>query len=625
MKKIFIKTISIFIVIMLIFSSITVYAHNNSTIPGDEMVYYVQKWLNQTYGNDSRFNLVNENGKTGWNTINGLIRAMQIELGIQNTADNFGPSSQKLYGQNPLKRQDGVSDNKYAILQCALWCKGYSPGYNMKLVNNEIQFKAVFDEKVENAVISLKKDMGFLNPDGIVTVNVMKSLLSMDSFKLLPSSYGSNPQIREMQQSLNRKYESYIGIMPCDGVYGANTNKALIKALQIEEGIPKESLSSNFGNATKGCCPNIPYEYSNSSAKKYKRNTNYTQDEIKSITELLQYSLLVNGYYNGVMDGTYNNETENAVRQFQNHYMLDATGKCNIDVWMALLTSKGNPDRPAIACDCATILTEPTAKTLKDNGYKYVGRYLTGTYNGGISKAITRQEASIIFKNGLSFFPIYQTSARNREYFTVEQGTLDANLAFKAADDLGIPKQSIIYFAVDYDCTDYDTKNFIIPYFKSIYETLSPLDYKIGIYGTRNTCVKVSNAGYSVSSFISDMSTGFSGNLGFKIPDNWAFDQFATVSIGSGAGKIEIDKDAYSGRDNGVNRLEPIKDINKVTKGDLSLDGVLDSMDFSIYCKIICGEIYLTDDLKKISDLNNDGAVDGFDAIEFAVKYLNYK
>lgn len=31
-----------------------------------------------------------------------------------------------------------------------------------------------------------------------------------------------------MQQGLHRKYLAYIGIMPCDGVYGRNTNKALL-------------------------------------------------------------------------------------------------------------------------------------------------------------------------------------------------------------------------------------------------------------------------------------------------------------------------------------------------------------------------------------------------------------
>ena len=55
----------------------------------DQMVLATQNWLNDTYGGDSRFELVPENGKTGWATIYGLLRALQIELGIQNTSNNF--------------------------------------------------------------------------------------------------------------------------------------------------------------------------------------------------------------------------------------------------------------------------------------------------------------------------------------------------------------------------------------------------------------------------------------------------------------------------------------------------------------------------------------------------------
>lgn len=33
--------------------------------------------------------------------------------------------------ENPLQRQDGVTNRKFAILQGALWCKGYCPGYNL--------------------------------------------------------------------------------------------------------------------------------------------------------------------------------------------------------------------------------------------------------------------------------------------------------------------------------------------------------------------------------------------------------------------------------------------------------------------------------------------------------------
>ena len=100
----------------------------------DVMVQKTQQWLNITYGDDSRFNRVDEDGNTGWETINGLIRALQIELGITATADSFGPTTVSKFNQrfpNGIFEQDSAAteeSNVYAIIQGALWCKGYSTG-----------------------------------------------------------------------------------------------------------------------------------------------------------------------------------------------------------------------------------------------------------------------------------------------------------------------------------------------------------------------------------------------------------------------------------------------------------------------------------------------------------------
>lgn len=52
-----------------------------------------------------------------------------------------------------------------------------------------------------------------------------------------------------------------------------------------------------------------------------------------------------------------------------------------------------------------------------------------------------------------------------------------------------------------------------------------------------------------VTSFVGDLASGFSGNLGYPLPKNWAFDQIKEYTIGSGSGAISIDKNIYSGRD----------------------------------------------------------------------------
>ncbi len=559
MKTVSNKIISIIITLLVCISVVSVSAFaadsGESKYVGDEMVYLTQRWLNQEYGDVEDFGSVTENGKTGWDTVYGLLRALQHELGITELANSFGSATVSAYEQNILKRQDGVKDKKYAILQCALWCKGYNPGYKITEKDGKVIIDAVFDYEVEYAVKLMKTDAGFTEPDGVVTVNVMKALLSMDSFKLL-GNYGETEKIRKIQQELNRKYEAYTGLNPCDGIYGRNTNKALIYALQAEEKLPIGTANGNFGATTKLCCPEIPYD--ENGAKSYPgtaEGSAYTQPQITEFTKILQYALTVNGFDTGEADGVYDDELRDKIKEFQTAYGLSATGKADKGTWMSLLTSSGDTSRPAVAADCATILTAEKAKTLYSNGYRYIGRYLTGTYNGGVSKAITKEEAEIIFDAGLRFFPIYQTSARLESYFTESQGTEDAKAAIEAAQKLGIPKDTIIYFAVDFDATASHISSRILPYFEKVSEVMNKSVYRTGVYGTRNVCISTAEKGYTCSSFVSDMSTGFSGNLGFRLPSDWAFDQFATVTLGSGDGEIEIDKNGFSGRDKGVAAL----------------------------------------------------------------------
>ena len=533
----------------------------NSNVVGDPMVFYAQRWLNQEYGNVSGFGSVTENGRTGWDVVYGLLRALQHELGITNLSNNFGNQTSTLYNQNILSRNDGVTDRKYAILQFALWCKGYNPGYNISYNESTgvVSINAVFDEDVEDAIIELKEDAGLVNPNGVVSLNVMKALMSMDSFKLLGSSYGGKAEVRTMQQEFNRKYESYIGLIPCDGVYGRSTNKALIYAFQAEEGLPVGVANGNFGPTTRNKAPNIPYIRDSNAALSYQGNY-YTDAEISSFVKLLQFALFVNDFGTGSFTGTYDTTTQNNVKAFQKFYMLEETGKVNLRTWMSLFLSSGDPTRPAKGADCAQPLNAARAKTLFDNGYRYVGRYLTGTYAGGQSKALTVSEEQIILDAGLRFFPIYQNGGTRLDYFSEDKGKSDAKAAVEAAIALGIPQNTIIYFAVDFDAMESQVNSNIIPYFRGVYSIISGSIYKTGIYGTRNTCRIVANAGYSCSSFVGDMSTGFSGNLGYKIPDDWAFSQFANLegdnALGTGEGRIEIDKDAVSGRNQGVKKID---------------------------------------------------------------------
>lgn len=512
----------------------------------DLMVLETQQWLNKTYGNDSRFDKVEESGRTGWNTINGLIVALQIELGIQQTAANFGAGTAKKFNErfpNGIKQQvnnDKTKSNVYSIIQGALWCKGYSTGSH--ITQN-------FYSGTGSAIKELKNDMG-IGGDSTVTIDVMKALLSMQQFVLL-ESYGGKTIVRNIQQTINQKYKNYTGIIPCDGLYGREMNTALIQILQSLEGYSPDEATGYFGNGTKSNLKNI----TSSNASTY-----------GNWIWLAKAALNCIGYICN-QNNNWDSNLESNIFKFQNDYKIPVTKQIDTNTWMGLLTSKGNPDRPSKACDCATILNAQQAKDLKDAGYQVVGRYLTGYVGMSKPKGITLDEIKNIETAGLSVFLIYQDGGYYPEYFAnPNQGTVDAQIAISAAKKIGAPSGSTIYFAVDFDAYEYQLESMIMPYFRQISLTFKSgennKNYQVGIYGPRLICSTVSEAGYAKYSFVSDMSTGFSGNLGYPIPKNWSFDQFNEFSFESSP-TFDLDKDAYSGRDRGIVKFDNVKNLTR--------------------------------------------------------------
>lgn len=503
----------------------------------DLMILESQKWLNKEYGGDSRYNRVEEDGKTGQKTINGLLRALQIEFGITSTADNFGPTTERKFKErfpNGILQQSETStdkDNIFGIIQCALWCKGYEAVYG--------KITCEFKKEVATSIKKLKNDAGLDNSNATISLNLMKALLSMDQFVLL-KNYGGTKEIREIQRTLNGKYPEYIGIIPCDGVYGRSMNKALIKVLQCIEGMSPDEATGTFGPATT------------EGLSKLVINESFTGEAVR----LFRYCMTCNQYSTGSNSTSWDSVLGEKIKEFQKMYVLPVTGIGDKNTWMSLLTSKGNPDRDALACDCATILNLTKATSLYNADYRYVGRYLTGTVGGTQSKAMTREEIQSIIKAGLRIFAIFQEGIPSLDRYKFEEGRAEGAKAMNAALKLGIPENEIIYFAIDYDVMDGEV-GLVKDYFRGVNRAFDQIGhyYRIGIYGARNVCTKVCKDGLAISSFVSDMSTGFSGNMGYVIPDNWAFDQFHEYNFGSKDGVFPLDHDAYSGRYSGFAKV----------------------------------------------------------------------
>lgn len=505
----------------------------------DQMVLKTQQWLNRTYRSKAGFGSVVEDGYTGWGTVNALIRALQIELGITTTANNFGPGTisrfQSRWPNGIHQQDDGAQEtsNVYGIIQGALWCKGYSAGAS--------DITTHFYSGTGKAIKQLKSDMG-IGGDSTVTLDVMKALLSMQQFVLL-RSYGGISAIRQAQQQINQQYRAYTGIIPTDGLYGREMNTALIQVLQAIEGFSPAEATGNFGNGTKA------------------RLTIVTPSNAASLPKwawLAQVALVCNRISPDIYPSA-QTALSTFVPQFQAKYQLPRSGVVDSTTWMSLLTSKGDPNRACKACDTRFEITAERLNLLKANGYEIVGRYLTEPNQDSKDpsdyfKAIRPGELERITKGGMKFFPIFQEYSTELRHFTRENGTRHATLARQAAQRLGIPG-TYIYFAVDFDATDPEVTSHILPYFQGVRGSLGG-GYKVGIYASRNICSRIIKAGYAGSAFVSDMSTGFSGNLGFPIPDDWNYDQFTEISDYKGAG-FDLDRVAYSGQAPAVDHVAP--------------------------------------------------------------------
>ncbi|WGW11866.1 DUF1906 domain-containing protein [Saxibacter everestensis] len=474
----------------------------------DELVKETQVYLNQTYGGRSGWVKLGEDGLTGWGTIRGLTRALQYELGL--TADGvFGDGT---LGKCPTINEKTANKNLIRIVQGGLICKGYGA--------DSPNGAGTYGAATKNAVRALQTDANVPDKSGEAYPQIVKGLMSMDAYKLIRAGSAS---IREVQQRLNNKYFAYTGLRPADGVYTAGTNRALIMALQVETP-GNHAVDGIWGGGTFQDIPNG------------------TPSDGTNLAILAQCALRVNGYSVPLTGFLGSSDTRDQVLKFQRFMMIGVDGVIGRRTWAALLVSYGDKTRPAYGADFAVAATVAVMNGAFDavhlhNGHeetdelKVIGRYLTTLKDTETKQALTRQEFQEASNRGLRIFPIYQTGGRSITDFTAAKGKSDAAAAVTAATKIGFTTNAIIYFAVDLDVTDDQITSNVLPYLSAVRSYMTSLGtkgYKVGVYGSRNVGIRANDL--IEAAFVSDMSSGFSGNLGFPLPPKWAFDQFANVN-----------------------------------------------------------------------------------------------
>ncbi|MFF9900645.1 glycoside hydrolase domain-containing protein [Streptomyces longispororuber] len=524
----------------------------------DEMVRQAQTFVNTAYEGKLGIDRVPVNGVTGWPTMFALTRALQYELGITPLSNNFGPGTlSTLTSKYPSLNDGTVPNANFArIIQAALYCKGYDGG----------GLDGKYNDRVQDSIVQVKKDMGVASafPGSYLTPKVFKALLNMDAYVTVNN--GSD-KVRAVQQWLNGKFANRTDffIIPCDGNHSRDVAKSMIYAVQFTSGMTDGQANGVFGPGTQAGL----------------RQHTLSVGDTGTWVQLFTAGMVLN-QRPAPFSSTFTSAISDAVRSFQSFVKLPVTGKGDYSTWASLLVSYGDQDRRGEACDGVTLITPARAKTLKDAGIKYLGRYLTNvdpTPSGDLKhKAIQPGELKTIADHGLRCFPIYQTFGRDADGFNYPLGRAAAQAAINAALDHGFKTGTRIFFAVDFDALDHEVTSNVLPHFKGIVDAVQDDGnrFGIGVYGPRNVCTRVSEAGHATASFVSDMSSGFSGNFGYPLPENWAYDQIVTRTIGSGDGSINIDHNIASGRDTGQGSF----DTPRGTKDDTRLNsGVITAME----------------------------------------------
>ncbi len=165
------------------------------------------------------------------------------------------------------------------------------------------------------------------------------------------------------------------------------------------------------------------------------------------------------------------------------------------------------------AMDCATRLTAQSAAAVKSTGIIAVSRYL-GFKNHTWSKTLTPDELKAIHAAGLSVVLIWESDPTFAGYFSYAKGVADAKSAVEEAQYLGAPKDTAIYFTVDFD-VHVSNMAAIIDYFHGVRDGIG--QYLVGAYGSYAVVNALKNSNYSPDKYWQTYAWSggqvFAGNL----------------------------------------------------------------------------------------------------------------
>jgi hypothetical protein len=170
----------------------------------------------------------------------------------------------------------------------------------------------------------------------------------------------------------------------------------------------------------------------------------------------------------------------------------------------------------------------PHLACLRQNGVDTIIRYYCRRTSQS-EKRLTPDEAAAIIRAGIKLAVVYQGAGNSAASFSQTNGTQDASHARDyASHQIGQPRGSAIYFAVDYDATAGDVRSSIIPYFTAVRQAFATAsgepEYQIGVYGSGAVCQALLDARLVSLTWVSQ-SRGFRGTADFVASGRWNLKQ----------------------------------------------------------------------------------------------------
>jgi hypothetical protein len=145
-------------------------------------------------------------------------------------------------------------------------------------------------------------------------------------------------------------------------------------------------------------------------------------------------------------------------------------------------------------------------------------------------KRMSAVEAIAISKAGLSLAAVYQNRQSQDSDFSEEKGYASGKDAFDYAENVIFqPRDSAIYFSVDYDASQSALDKRIVPFFEGVQKAFTEqasdeTPYEVGVYGSGRTCRVLKEAGLVTRTWITQ-STGFAEYQKFLKSGEWDLKQ----------------------------------------------------------------------------------------------------